>query len=204
MEMLDGVSELTLEFLNEVTQAWLEIEYNRRPHREIGCSPVERFAQARDVLRPSPSSEALRDAFRMEVSRTQRQSDGRSPWTACGSRSPGVIATSARSRCGTPAGTSAASIWSTHTAEPFSRPCIRWIARPTPTASDCCSNATPRDDRREATGRPGRSGTAEVRVSAGREATAAALKRILDEYSAKGLPPAYLPKNPPSNQGETP
>jgi len=27
---------------------------------------------------------------------------------------------------------------------------------------------------------------------------------ILDEYSATGLPPAYLPKNPPSNQGETP
>src|SRR5208283_180510 len=49
MEMLDGVPELTLEFLNEVTQAWLEIEYNRRPHREISCSPVERFAQASDV-----------------------------------------------------------------------------------------------------------------------------------------------------------
>ena len=76
MEMLDGVAELTLEFLNEVSQAWLEIEYNRRPHREIGCSPVERFAQDRDVLRTSPSSDALRDAFRMEVSRTQRQSDG--------------------------------------------------------------------------------------------------------------------------------
>jgi hypothetical protein len=30
------------------------------------------------------------------------------------------------------------------------------------------------------------------------------LKRILDEYSARGLPPAYLPKNPPSTQGETP
>jgi len=30
------------------------------------------------------------------------------------------------------------------------------------------------------------------------------LKRILDEYSATGLPPAYLPKNPPSDQGETP
>jgi hypothetical protein len=30
------------------------------------------------------------------------------------------------------------------------------------------------------------------------------LKRILDEYSATGLPPAYLPQNPPSDQGETP
>lgn len=54
----------------------LPIEYNRRAHREISCSPVERFAQASDVLRPSPSSSALRDAFRMEGSRAQRQSDG--------------------------------------------------------------------------------------------------------------------------------
>ena len=42
----------------------------------LACSPVERFAQASDVLRASPSSDALRDAFRMEGSRTQRQSDG--------------------------------------------------------------------------------------------------------------------------------
>jgi len=42
----------------------------------LGCSPVERFAQTRDVLRPSPSSEALRDAFRLQARRRQRQSDG--------------------------------------------------------------------------------------------------------------------------------
>src|SRR5258708_36075129 len=29
MKMLDGVAELTLEVLNEATQAWVEIEYNR-------------------------------------------------------------------------------------------------------------------------------------------------------------------------------
>jgi hypothetical protein len=28
------------------------------------------------------------------------------------------------------------------------------------------------------------------------------LKQILAEYSATGLPPAYLPKNPPANPGE--
>ena len=44
--MLDGVAELTLEFLNEATQAWVEIEYNRSVHRETSSSPVERFAQA--------------------------------------------------------------------------------------------------------------------------------------------------------------
>jgi hypothetical protein len=76
MEMLGQVRELTLDFLNEATQAWVEIEYNRREHREIGCSPATRFARAADVLRPSPSSDALRAAFRREVKRRQRQSDG--------------------------------------------------------------------------------------------------------------------------------
>jgi putative transposase len=76
MKMLDGVAELTLELLNEVTQAWAEIEYNRAVHRETSCSPVERFASAPDVLRTSPSSEALRDAFRLQARRSQRQSDG--------------------------------------------------------------------------------------------------------------------------------
>ena len=70
MKMLDGVAELTLDLLNEATQAWVEIEYNRAVHRETSSSPVERFAQAPDVLRASPSSESLRDAFRLETKRT--------------------------------------------------------------------------------------------------------------------------------------
>ena len=45
-------------------------------HRETSCSPVKRFALAPDVLRSSPSSESLRDAFRLETKRIQRQSDG--------------------------------------------------------------------------------------------------------------------------------
>ena len=76
MKMLDGVADLTLELLNTATQAWAEIEYNRAVHRETGSSPVDRFAKAPDVLRSSPSSEALRDAFRLETKRSQRQSDG--------------------------------------------------------------------------------------------------------------------------------
>ncbi|MGE0866288.1 MAG: DDE-type integrase/transposase/recombinase [Vicinamibacterales bacterium] len=75
MAMLDG-QELTLAFLNEATQAWVEIEYNRAVHRELSCAPVERFARSPDVLRPSPSSDALREAFRLETKRRQRQSDG--------------------------------------------------------------------------------------------------------------------------------
>ena len=76
MTMLEGALELTLAVLNEATQAWIEIEYNRAVHRETASTPVERFAGAPDVLRTSPSSESLRDAFRLETRRRQRQSDG--------------------------------------------------------------------------------------------------------------------------------
>ena len=76
MEMLDGVAKLTLDFLNEATQAWVEVEYNRSLHRETRQSPVERFAQAPDVLRASPCSKTLRQAFRLQTQRRQRHSDG--------------------------------------------------------------------------------------------------------------------------------
>src|SRR5262245_44909196 len=76
MAMLEGVAELTLAVLNDATQAWMEIEYNRAVHRETQSTPVARFAHAPDVLRSSPSSEALRDAFRLETTRSQRQGDG--------------------------------------------------------------------------------------------------------------------------------
>jgi len=76
MEMLEGLAELTLEFLNQATQAWVEMEYNRAVHRELSCSPLERFAEAADVLRASPCSDALRSAFRLPARRRQRQTDG--------------------------------------------------------------------------------------------------------------------------------
>jgi putative transposase len=76
MAMFEGEKELTLPLLNEGTQAWAELEYNRGHHREIGQSPLERFLAGPDVGRPSPSSEELRRAFRMEQRRKQRISDG--------------------------------------------------------------------------------------------------------------------------------
>ncbi|MGH9334404.1 MAG: IS481 family transposase, partial [Vicinamibacteria bacterium] len=62
--------------LNEATQAFVELEYNRRPHSELGCAPIERFLNDKNVLRPSPSSDELRRCFRMRASRQQRRSDG--------------------------------------------------------------------------------------------------------------------------------
>ena len=40
--MLEGVPDLTLAQLNEATQAWVEYEYNRKIHSEIGQAPVTR------------------------------------------------------------------------------------------------------------------------------------------------------------------
>ena len=39
--MLDGVAELTLDLLNQATQAWVEVEYNSAAvHRETKSSPA--------------------------------------------------------------------------------------------------------------------------------------------------------------------
>jgi len=77
LAMLEGVAtELRLDQLNEATQAWVELDYHRRPHTETGQTPLARFLAGPDVLRPSPSADALRVAFTTEQVRTQRRSDG--------------------------------------------------------------------------------------------------------------------------------
>jgi len=76
LAMLENVPNLTLDVLNHATQAWIEMEYNRARHSEIGEAPAERFLRGPDVGRPSPSAEELRLAFRVEEPRVQRRSDG--------------------------------------------------------------------------------------------------------------------------------
>ena len=74
--MLENVCDLSLARLNEITQAWVEGEYNRKRHSELGATPLSRFLDDKDVGRPSPTSEALRQAFCADQRRTQRKSDG--------------------------------------------------------------------------------------------------------------------------------
>jgi putative transposase len=76
MPMLEGEPVLTLELLNRATQAWVEQEYHRTVHGELGKTPLQRYLEGPDVGRDSPGSDALRRAFRMEISRKQRKSDG--------------------------------------------------------------------------------------------------------------------------------
>jgi putative transposase len=190
MKMLDGVAELTLDFLNQATQAWIEMEYNRAVHREMSSSPVERFAQAPEVLRSSPSSESLRDAFRLETKRIQRQSDGTISVESVRFEIPGryrhfreVTVRYAR--------------WDLGRVDLVDERSGAILAPIYPL--DKSANAdghraviepngvdTPSDDSRRKGGQ-----------------LPPLLKKILEDYSATGMPPAYLPKTPPSQNGET-
>jgi transposase InsO family protein len=74
--MLENCADLSLATLNEATSAWVELEYNRVKHSEIGCTPLERFLHAPNVSRPCPTSAELKAAFMRETTRKQRRNDG--------------------------------------------------------------------------------------------------------------------------------
>ena len=76
MAMMESKKDLNLTQLNQYTQAWVEMEYNRREHSEIKDLPLNRFLKNKNVLRPNPNTGDLRLFFRCDVSRRQRHSDG--------------------------------------------------------------------------------------------------------------------------------
>jgi transposase InsO family protein len=189
MKMLDGVASLTLELLNQATQAWVEVEYNRAVHRETKCSPIERFIQAPDVLRESPSSEALRDAFRLQTKRMVRQSDGTISLEGVRYEVP------ARYR---------------HFREVAVR-VARWdlgrVDLVDPRTGTILTPLYPLDRAANADGRRGLvepDATAVPAQTADRRGSdmPPLLKQILEDYSATGLPPAYLPKPTHPQTGE--
>ncbi len=189
MEMLDGLPELTLDFLNQATQAWVEIEYNRKVHREISCSPVERFAQAPDVLRPSPSSNALREAFRLQTTRRQRRGDGTISLDGVRFEIP------ARYR------------HFTDVVVRYARWDLSRVDLVDPRGETILAPIYPLDRNRNADGRRAliEPDTSELPASDGHQPNNGLpplLKKILQEYSATGMPPAYLPKKPHPKQGE--
>jgi putative transposase len=76
MAMLEGEDSLTLDLLNQATQAWVEQEYHRTRHAEIETTPLTRYLAGPNVRRDCPTTEVLSAAFRIEVARRQRRSDG--------------------------------------------------------------------------------------------------------------------------------
>ena len=151
------------------------------------------------MLRPSPSSDALRDAFRLEVSRTQRQSDGTISLDGVRFEIP------ARYR------------HFRKVSVRYARWDLRRVDLVDPRSGTILAPLYPLDRKANADGQrllfePDASGatdrrrpgvrTAERRPARGRRELPPLLKRILDEYSATGMPPAYLPKNPHPKKGE--
>ena len=76
MAMLEGEASVTLDLLNQATQAWVEQEYHRTLHSEIGTTPLARYLAGPNVRRDCPTTAELAAAFRIEVARRQRRSDG--------------------------------------------------------------------------------------------------------------------------------
>lgn len=181
LAMLDRYTDLTLAFLNEATQAWVEIEYNRAVHRELSCAPVERFAKSPDVLRPSPTSAALRESFRLESTRRQRHSDGTISLEGVRFEVP------ARFR---------------HFREVVVR-YARWdlsqVDLVDPRHGTLLAPLYPLDRTANAEGRravlaPAASTDAATAKHPRSSALPPLLQKILADYSATGLPPAYLPQ----------
>jgi len=73
--MFRGMENVSLAFLNQAGQAWVEQDYHRRIHREIGVTPLERMLRGPDVGRPSPDAQTLYLAFTRQLIRTPRRSD---------------------------------------------------------------------------------------------------------------------------------
>lgn len=186
MAMLEGHKPLTLELLNRATLAWLELEYNREHHKEIGQSPLSRFLSGPSVARPSPSSEALRLAFRRQELRTQRRSDGTLTVAGVRLEVPSRYRTLAR-----PAVRYASWDLSSVTLVDARRDVALCEIYPL----DKANNA---DGRRRVLQEP----TSSKVPAPAPSGVAPLLRELMQTYAATGLPPAYVPL-PAKKTGET-
>lgn len=183
MAMLEGEAELTLELLNRATQAWVEQEYQRKVHSELRQTPSERALSAPSVVRPCPSSDALRRAFRMEVRRKQRKSDG--TITALGIRYelPSAYRTL---------------VWVNVRVARWDLSSINLVD---PRSGSHLCTLLPLDKAKNSDRRRRSLGPVpphpEAEPTPPRVGTAPLLRMLMADYAATGLPPAYLPKDDP-------
>ena len=182
MAMLEGEPELTLSLLNEATIAWVEFEYHRKVHSELGCTPLTRYLQGPDVGRDCPDTETLRHAFCMQAKRKQRRSDG--TFSLEGKR----FEVPSHYR---------------HLAE-LSVRYARWdlshVMLIDPHSNTMLSILYPQDKSANASGerrllpRQSDHNIKDAHSIAASAGIAPLLKELMADYAATGLPPAYLPK----------
>jgi len=75
LELLRGVKNLKLSFVNQAAQAWVEQDYNREHHSEIKTTPLQRMLNGPDAARPTPPVDLMRLSFTRRIRRTPRRSD---------------------------------------------------------------------------------------------------------------------------------
>jgi transposase InsO family protein len=175
--MLEGEPELTLQLLNDATQAWVELEYQRRRHDELGTTPLERALAGPTVVRPCPSSDDLRRAFRTETTRAVRRSDA--TFTVAGVRFELP--------------------WQYRTLRRVTLRVARWdlssVDLCDPRTAAYVTTVLPLDktknaDRQRRIASPTRPG-APLPPTSG---IAPHLRQLMADYAATGFPPAYVPK----------
>ena len=181
LAMMGTSNDLTLAQLNEATLAWAEMEYNRKVHSELGVAPLRRFVTVKDVGRESPAFEALIQAFTAQASRTQRRSDG--------TISVETIRYEVPSRY-----------------RHLKQLSIRYAAwdlshvyLADARSGQILTRLYPQDKRKNADGRRRRKDplrpSTEPAAKASSDETAPLLRKLIADYAATGLPPAYLPKH---------
>jgi transposase InsO family protein len=186
LAMLENVADLTLQRLNEITQAWVELDYHRAVHSEIRTTPLERFLAGPEVLRAAPSPAALREAFRQRVVRRPRRSDATLTLEGVRFEIPSAYRHLPR------------------VSVEYARWDLGFVHLVDERAGRTLCRIYPLDRARNATG--------ERRLLEGALAPGPSpppspegglpplLARLLAEYAASGLPPAYLPKEDPSKE----
>jgi putative transposase len=186
--MLEGVTDLTLAQLNEATLAWIEIEYNRTVHSELGQAPLQRYLHHRDIGRPCPSSADLKIAFTAEEGRTQRRSDGTISLKGIRFEIPSRYNHFQRLSV-------RAASWDlshVHLADPK-------------TGAILC-RLFPLDKHKNAQGERAAKGSPmdkpAAAVSPAPTSMAPLLQKLIQQYATTGLPPAYLPKHQSSTDAD--
>jgi len=186
MPMLEGEPVLTLELLNRATQAWVEQEYHRTVHSELKKTPLARYLEGPDVGRACPSTEILNRAFRMEVTRTQRRSDGTCTVEGVRFEVPSAYRTLQKLRIRV----------------------ARWdlssVDLVDPRTGQHLVTLLPLDKAKNADRVRRTLPEAEAKPVAAKKPAGIAplLRALMAEYAATGLPPAYLPKDTSNDPDE--
>lgn len=177
LAMVSRVEPLTLEFLNRVTQAWIEQEYNRGLHYEIATTPLKRMLQGPDVSRQAPDSDRLRRAFTVRDTRTQRKSDGTVQIKGVRFEIPSRFRHFKR-------------LYVRYQTWDLSR---AWLVDERTDSMLSC--IYPLDKTKNADGRRRAiESVEEITVEMNSDPIPPLLRKILSDYAATGLPPAYIPK----------